>query len=49
MFEWMYAKKIKPDAVMEIIEKYKDDYYLHITHTPKGNLEIFIGSRRDKE
>ena len=46
MFEFMYAKKIKKDIVMEIIDKYKDDYYLDISHKPNGNTEIFIGSKR---
>lgn len=46
MFEFMYAKKIKKDIVMEVIDKYKDDYYLHISHKPNGNIEIFIGSKR---
>ena len=53
MFEFMYAKKIKKDIVMEVIDKYKDDYYLIISHKPNGNTEIFIGSKRkeseDKE
>ena len=47
MFEFMYAKKIKTDTVMEIIEKYKDSYNILITHMPNGNLEIFIGSKKD--
>jgi len=48
MFEFMYAKKIKPDIVMEIIEKYKDDYYLHISYKPNGTTEIFVGSKRSE-
>lgn len=47
MFEFMYAKKIKKDTIMEIIDKYKDDYYLNITHKPNGTTEIFIGSERN--
>lgn len=46
MFEFMYAKKIKVNAVMEIIEKYRNDYHLHITYKPNGTIEIFIGSKR---
>ena len=46
MFEFMYAKKIKKDIVMEIIDKYKNDYYLYISHKPNGNIEIFIGGKR---
>ena len=46
MFEFMYAKKVDKDIVMEIIDKYKDDYHLIITHNPNGNLEIFIGSKK---
>lgn len=53
MFEFMYAKKIKKDIVMEVIDKYKDDYYLIISHTLNGTTEIFIGTKRkeseDKE
>lgn len=46
MFEFMYAKKIKKDFVMEIIDKYKDDYFVYISYKPNGNTEIFIGSKR---
>jgi hypothetical protein len=46
MFEFMYAKKVNKDIVMEIIDKYKDNYYLHITHKPNGDVEIFVGSKR---
>jgi hypothetical protein len=46
MFEFMYAEKIKKDIVMEVIDKYKDDYYLNITYKPNGTTEIFIGSKR---
>ena len=53
MFEFMYAKKIKKDIVMEVIDKYIDDYYLSISHKPNGTTQIFIGSKRkeseDKE
>lgn len=49
MFEFMYAKKIKKDIVMEVIDKYKDDYYLIISHKPNGTTEIFIGSTKRKE
>ena len=48
MFEFMYAKKIKKDIVMEVIDKYKDDYFLSITHKPNGNTEIFIGSKKEE-
>ena len=48
MFEFMYAKKVKTDTVMEIIEKYKDDYYIHVTHKPNGNIEILIGGKRSE-
>ncbi len=47
MFEFMYAKKIREDMIMEIIDKYKDDYYVNITYKPNGNMEIFIGSERE--
>ena len=46
MFEFMYAKKIKKDTVMEIIDKYIDDYFMVITHKQNGNTEIFIGSKK---
>lgn len=49
MFEFMYAKKIKKDTVMEIIDKYNDGYHLLITHKPNGTIEIFIGSKRETE
>ncbi len=49
MFDFMYAKKVDRDIVMEIIDKYKDDYYLHITQKPNGDVEIFIGSKREKK
>lgn len=46
MFEFMYAKRIEKEDVMEIVEKYKDNYYLSITYKPNGTLDIFIGSKR---
>ena len=46
MFEFMYAKKIKKDSIMEVIDKYKDDYYLNVTYKPNGITEIFIGSKK---
>ena len=46
MFEFMYAKKINNDMVNEIIDKYKDDYFLHISHKANGDIEIFIGTKR---
>ena len=46
MFEFMYAKKIKRDIAMEVIDKYKDNYYLDISHKPNGTIEIFIGSNK---
>lgn len=48
MFEFMYAKKIKKDIVMEIIDKCKDDYYMSISHKPNGNTEIFIGRKKNE-
>lgn len=45
MFEFMYAKKSKK-ILMEIIDKYKDDYYMIIFHKPNGSTEIFIGSKK---
>lgn len=48
MFEFMYAKKNKKDIVMEVIDKYKDDYYLCISQKPNGNTEIFICGKREK-
>ena len=48
MFEFMYAKKIKKDIVMEVIDKYKDDYYLSISYKPDGTTEIFIGTKREE-
>lgn len=48
MFEFMYAKKVDKDMVMEIIDKYKDEYRLFITQKPNGTLEIFIGSKREE-
>ena len=44
MFEFMYAKKIKKEDVMEIIDKYKD-YQPIIAYKPNGTLEIFIGGK----
>lgn len=49
MFEFLYAKKVKKDLVMEIIDKYKDGYYLYITQKPNGDVEIFVGSKRESE
>ena len=49
MFEFMYANKIQASAVMDIIEKYKNDYHLHITYKPNGIIEIFIGSKRNED
>lgn len=46
MFDFMYAKKVDRDIVMEIIDKYKDEYYLDITQKPNGDVEIFVGSKR---
>jgi hypothetical protein len=46
MFEFMYAKKTKKEEIMEIIDKYKDDYHLFITQKPNGTLEVFIGSKK---
>lgn len=48
MFEFMYAKKVDKDIVMKVIDKYKDDYYLHISYKPNGSIEIFIGSKREE-
>lgn len=49
MFDFMYAKKIDKDIVMEIIDKYKDEYRLIITHKSNGDVEIFVGSKREKD
>lgn len=46
MIDFMYAKKIKEDIVMEVIDKYKDDYYLNISYKPNGDTEIFIGDKK---
>ena len=46
IFEFLYANKIKKDIIMEVIDKYIDDYYIHIIHKPNGNIEIFIGNKR---
>lgn len=48
MFEFMYAKKIKKEDVMEIVDKYIDNYYLSITHEPNGALRIVIGDKREE-
>lgn len=44
----MYAKKVDRDIVMEIIDKYKDEYRLIITHKSNGDVEIFMGGKRDE-
>ena len=48
MFEFLYAKKVKKDLVMEIIDKYKDKYNLFITQKPNGNIEVWIGGKRNE-
>jgi len=49
MFDFMYAKKVDRDIVMEIVDKYKDEYNLIITHKQNGDVEIFMGSERKKD
>lgn len=49
MFEFVYAKRIKKEDVMEIIDKYKD-YQPIIAYKPNGTLEIFIsGKSKERE
>lgn len=42
------TKEVKKDLVMEIIDKYKDKYNLFITQKPNGNVEVWIGSKRNE-
>lgn len=46
MFEFLFGKKIEKDSIMDMIDKYKDDYNLLITYKPDGTIEIFIGTKR---
>lgn len=46
MFEFVYAKRVKKSMIMAIIDKYKDEYNLFITHKPNGNIEVWIGSKK---